>query len=41
MGYDEDDFSEETLNTEVAFDYWDYDDDNYRNVYLVKHSDVV
>ena len=41
MGYDEDDFSDEYLNTKVTFDYWDYDNDNYRNVYLVKYSDVV
>ena len=34
IGYEPADFTDEELSTEVKFDYWEDDDDNYRTVYL-------
>ena len=34
-GYCEDDFSDELLNTHVSYDYFAYDEDGYREVYLL------
>lgn len=34
FGYCEDDFKDSFLKEKVTFDYWNYDDDEYRIVYL-------
>ena len=33
-GFKPEDFSEEELKTKVSYDYWDFDEDCYRTVYL-------
>lgn len=34
FGYEVNNFNQSMLNERVALDYWDYDDDQYRIVYL-------